>query len=576
MDVRLTRRQLLQAGAAAGAGITAGLPTHLLEALAAQGGCGTLQDIQHVVILVQENRSFDSYFGTLSGVAGYSDPNVLLQPDGRPIFQQPGYDVPGYDGHLFPFRLDTVNSSGECTNDITHSWGPQHESWNGGAMDNWVRAHLADDPTNGPLTMGYDIREDLPFYYALADAFTVCDHYHCSVIGPTDPNRLYVMTGTLDPDGTGGGPHLTTLLQDRPSKFFQYTWKTMPEVLEEAGITWKVYGNPDGNFGDNVLPYFKAYENPVLAAKALLPTFPGTFEADCLAGTLPQVSWILAPLVTTEHPPAPVTWGEWATAQVLSALTANSDTWNKTALFVTYDENGGFFDHVPPPVAPAGTPGEYLTVSPLPPAASGIAGPIGLGFRVPMIVCSPFTRGGLVCSDVFDHTSLLRFIETRFGVTAPNLSDWRRATVGDLTSAFNFAGGRDMTIPSLPQPSLADQRVLKECAPAAIISEIDESSPLVPTYPVPPNSMPSQEAGTKAHPSGPCTTVTGGGRRTAQGGALAAQQSGNASITALPLTSGAPPGSGAAMLGAAAVVAGVSWLGRRKARIAAGESDATD
>jgi phospholipase C len=559
---RVTRRQLLQAGVATGAGVAAGLPRHLLEALAAAPAqCGNLSDIEHVVILVQENRSFDSYLGTLRGVRGYSDPNALVQPDGRPIYQQSGYDVPGYDGHLYPFRLDTQHSTGECTNDISHEWGVQHRAWNSGAMDGFVSVHMADDPANGPLTMGYMTRDDLPFYHALADAFTVCDAYHCSVIGPTDPNRLYVMTGTLDPDGTGGGPHLTTLVSNRAQKFFQYTWKTMPEVLQEAGVSWKVYGNPDGNYGDNVLAYFKAYQDPTLFAKALVPSFPGTFEADCIAGTLPSVSWVLAPLVQTEHPPAPVTWGEWATAQVLSALTANPAVWAKTALFVTYDENGGFFDHVPPPTAPAGTAGEYLTVSPLPGDAAGVAGPIGLGFRVPMIVCSPYTRGGLVCGETFDHTSTLLFLERRFGVTAPNISTWRRATVGDLTGAFNFIKAADVSVPSLPAPSLADQRVLTECVPAAIVSEADESSPLVPTYPVPPNSMPSQEPGTADAPSGICATGTLGSTT------LVAAQSGNATIASLPLTAAASPAA-PAVLGAAAALAGLGWLGRRKRELA--------
>ncbi|MDX6522993.1 MAG: phospholipase, partial [Gaiellales bacterium] len=174
---RVSRRHFLQAGAA-GAGLAAALPRHLVDALAAPRQCGSIADVEHVVFLIQENRSFDSYFGTYRGVSGYGDQKALTQPDGRPIFQQPGYDVPGYDGHLFPFRMDTVKSTGECTNDITHSWGPQHDAWNNGAMDGFVRAHVADDPVNAALTMGYYTHEDLPFYHGLADAFTICDRYH--------------------------------------------------------------------------------------------------------------------------------------------------------------------------------------------------------------------------------------------------------------------------------------------------------------------------------------------------------------------------------------------------------------
>ena len=196
--------------------------------------------------------------------------------------------------------------------------------------------------------------------------------------------------------------------------------------------------------------------------------------------------------------PAPPKWGEYTTDQVLSALTSNPDVWAKTALFVTWDENGGFFDHVAPPVAPPGTPGEFVTVNPLPDAAQGIRGPIGLGFRVPLFVISPFSRGGFVSSDVFDHTSLLRFIERRFGAEVPNLSAWRRSVTGDLTSAFNFARP-DTSVPDLQATALADPVVLgSNCTsePATL-----GGAPL-PSYPVPPNHMPSQEPGTARRPSG--------------------------------------------------------------------------
>jgi len=376
-------------------------------------------------------------------------------------------------------------------------------------MDGFLREHLADNGSaNGPLTMGYYRRTDLPFYYALADAFTICDRFHCSVIGPTDPNRLYSMSGTLDPDGKNGGPLLETLLSDRLTKFGAFTWTTMPEQLQARGISWKVYGNPDGNYGDNVLSYFKAYlTDPQLAVNAFTPTFPGTFETDVAANALPQVSWVLAPLVQSEHPPAPVTYGEYATYQVLNALTSNPQVWAKTALFVTYDENGGFFDHVPPPTAPPGTPGEYVTVDPLPSAAEGVRGPIGLGFRVPMLIASPFSRGGFVCSDTFDLTSTLLFLERRFGVEVPNLSAWRRSVVGDLTSAFDFASP-DGSVPTLPAPSLADPRVLgSDCPTNAPTSFIAEDFPTVKTYPVPPppQKMPSQERGSGRRPSGVVT-----------------------------------------------------------------------
>jgi phospholipase C len=300
------------------------------------------------------------------------------------------------------------------------------------------------------------------------------------------------MSATLDPAGTNGGPILSTS-SSRTDRFGTLSWTTMPEQLQARGISWKVYGSPDGNFGDNVLPYFKQYQtNPTLAANALTPTFPGTFQADVTAGTLPQVSWVLAPLISSEHPPAPEIYGESVASQVLSALVSNKKLWAKTALIITYDENGGFFDHVPPPTAPAGTPDEYLTVSPLPPDASGVAGPIGLGFRVPTLVVSPFSRGGFVCSDVFDHTSTLRFLEARFGVKAPNLTAWRRKVVGDLTATLGPTA--DMSKPDLPAvspPSARDLAYAATIAPGEL-----GVTPSTPTYPPPSRQqMPRQEPG---------------------------------------------------------------------------------
>ena len=514
----LTRRELLRAGAAGGAALGVSALAHdslIARALAASAPCpgATLADIEHFVILIQENRSFDHYFGTYRGVRGFADPHVLRLDDGSglSILAQPGYPG-GYDGdHLYPFRLNTY-AGGECTNDIDHSWGPQHAYWDAGRLDGFVSEHLKVDGANGPLTMGYYTRSDLQFYYALADAFTICDHYHCSVIGPTDPNRLYTVSAWLDPDGSQGGPILSTSTT-RVERFGKLSWTTMPEQLQARGISWKVYGSPDGNFGDNVLPYFRQYQtNPTLAANALVPSYPGTFQADVASGSLPQVSWVLAPLVESEHPPAAPQLGESVVADVLNTLVSNPAIWARTALLVTYDENGGFFDHVPPPVPPPGTAGEYITVSPLPADASGVAGPIGLGFRVPMLIVSPFSRGGFVCSDTFDHTSVLRLLEARFGAEVPNLSDWRRSATGDLTSAFNFARV-DTSVPSLPQPSATDSRVVSSsCAIGAPLDLATEGSTTLSTleqtvvapYPVTVNSAPpAQERGRAPAPSGP-------------------------------------------------------------------------
>ena len=448
----LTRRQTLQRMGAAGLGLTglgSGLEALLAGAAAAAPAQGTLKDVEHVIFLIQENRSFDHYFGTLSGVRGFGDKH------GAAAFRQkdPGGQT------VIPFKLPSGGVQ-FCLPDITHEWGPQHRSWNNGHMNDWVKVHEAttnggDGPANGVETMGYYTRSQLGFYYSLADAFTICDGYHCSVIGPTDPNRLMSMSASLDPAGAKGGPLVETLVGTRSDFKGTFTWTTMPERLQTQGVSWKVYTDPSGGaILDNVLPYFAAYDKPgELADRGLNTTYPADFMADIKHNSLPSVSWVLTNLTATEHPGfSAAVSGEIAVAQIVKAVMSNPKVWRKTALFITWDENGGFFDHVAPPVAPKGTKGEYLTVANLPAAAGGIRGPIGLGFRVPMLVVSPFTRGGLVCSDTFDHTSMLRFVETRFGVEVPNLSAWRRRVTGDLTSAFNFAAKPNDGKPKLTRP----------------------------------------------------------------------------------------------------------------------------
>ncbi len=317
----------------------------------------------------------------------------------------------------------------------------------------------------------------------------MCDHYHCSVLGPTDPNRLYSMTGTIDPNGEHGGPLVETLFKGDPRAAGKFTWTTMPEQLSSAGISWKVYtGSLLGN-QDNELEYFKSFKtNPALAKLAFEQNWPKNFKHDLSHGELPQVSWIDTSAFETEHPGnSSAKVGEHVVAELMKLLIGHKKVWEKTALFITWDENGGFFDHVAPPTAPPGTVNEYLTVPDITGNDGGDTGPIGLGFRVPMLVVSPFTRGGLVSSEVYDHTSTLRFIETRFGVEVPNLSEWRRATTGDLTGAFNFAAPPEPRNPHLPTVSLgAGEEMCTKETPVT----------------VPPNSEPVQEPGTREKPSG--------------------------------------------------------------------------
>jgi phospholipase C len=457
-----------------------------------------LTDIEHVVIFIQENRSFDHYFGSYRGVRGFADQSLAFQQSDMANLTNPPI------GKLLPFHLDTSTTNAACTHDINHAWVPQHQSWNNGAMDGFVSSRLPIDSNDAVLTMAYYTRADLPFYYAVADAFTICDNYFCPVMGPTDPNRLYSMAASIDPDGKNGGPLLETLGVNRSSFLGRLTYTTMPEQLQARGITWKVYSPPDANIlnsilSDNVLSYFKNFQDPAspLYQKAFLPQFPADFLADAASGNLPQVSWVLSSLVDSDHPPSPALFGESTLSGMLSALTVNPAQWAKTVLFVTYDENGGFFDHVPPVTAPPGTPGEYITAPsvPDPTAVGAFPGPIGLGFRAPMLILSPFSRGGFVSSDLFDHTSILRFLETRFGAEVPNLSTWRRATVGDLTSAFNFAAP-NQSIPNLPSTVQAIPQIIQQC-----VANLAGTTP----YPVPnPQSLPTQESGAAPKPSGQC------------------------------------------------------------------------
>lgn len=460
--------------------------------------------------MMQENRSFDHYFGTLRGVRGFGDPRAVKLPTGKSVFHQP--DPNNSDGYVLPFRPDAPHLGLQFLEDTPHGWTGTHAAWNGGAYDQWV-------PQKGTTSMAHLTRQDIPFHYALADAFTVCDAYHCSLLGPTDPNRYHMWTGWVGNDGSGGGPVID-------NAELGYGWSTYPERLEQAGISWKIYqdagdgldaadfwgwtGNAYiGNYGDNSLLYFFQYQNALegspLAEKGRTGTNilkSGTlfdiFRNDVLNNQLPQVSWIVAPEAYTEHGNWPANYGAWYVSQMLDALTANPEVWSKTVFFYMFDENDGFFDHMVPPTPPRSRAEGLSTVRttnelfegapPNYPLSQFPAGPYGLGVRVPMIVISPWTKGGWVDSEVFDHTSLIRFLERRFGVLEPNITPWRRAVVGDLASAFNFASPNDALV---QLPSTASYQPPEQNAVAGV---------RFPDYvPTPPASqaLPQQEPGTR-------------------------------------------------------------------------------
>jgi len=464
------RRAFLQAlcsGAAAAA-----LPASITRALgiAAHSRTGTIDDVDHIVILMQENRSFDQYYGALRGVRGFGDPRAVVLPSGKPVWNQPHGE-----GHVLPFRPGADNLGLQFLEDLPHDWTTTHAAWNAGKHDRWVEQ-------KGPTTMAHLTRSDIPFYYALADAFTICDAYHCSQLGCTDPNRQYMWTGWVGNDGRGGGPVVD-------NEQAGYGWSTYPEALQKSGVSWKIYqdignglhssgkwGDTDdayvGNYGDNALLYFHQYQNArpgdPLYEKARTGTHISAggslfdvLQKDVQAGDLPQVSWIVAPEAYSEHPNWPPNYGAWYVSKILDTLTSNPEVWSRTVFFLMYDENDGFFDHMIPPTPPHSRAQGLSTVDTVNEFYRGNAhnpgGPYGLGVRVPMLVISPWSKGGWVNSEVFDHTSLIRFIERRFarqypGLRNDNITPWRRAVSGDLTSAFNFSNPNGA---SAPLPSTA-------------------------------------------------------------------------------------------------------------------------
>ena len=511
------RRQFLQL---MGLGAMTTLQANIAKALAIPANSRTrsIQDVEHIIILMQENRPFDHHFGTLQGVRGFNDPravniNLPLQSGTgttpASVFLQPagtgsaGFGVPpGSVGGpangvpvVPPFRVNPESvSPGLTTLGLTylpgtdHAWNATHQGWNQGQYDGWANV-------NGPMVMSYFTRADIPYHYALADAFTVGDAYHCAIMGPTNPNRTYQWSGcvgnlsNLGPggtDGLGAGPMTYNGLSINNA---YWTFSTFPEVLQAAGISWKIYQDlagqtfsPDfgdgtgnsfaGNFTDNSVLYFSQYANSAPGSPLFQNGCTGTeiinvipsagapasdwlawaehlfdqFRSDVEGGTLPQVSWIAGPAGYTEHADWPVDYGAWYISQVFNILVANPDVFSKTVLIINYDEADGSFDHIVPATPPQ-TPAQGAStvsieneiVGPAGEPAGFLPGPVGLGVRVPFIVISPWSKGGFVNSQVFDHTSTIRFIEQRFGVFEPNISPWRRAVVGDLTSVFNFA-----------------------------------------------------------------------------------------------------------------------------------------
>ncbi|GAA0386703.1 phospholipase C, phosphocholine-specific [Microbispora corallina] len=486
---------------------------------------GDIRDIKHVIVVMQENRSFDHYFGALKGVRGFGDRSTIVLPGGKTVWEQPKALTTGADTQ-YPWRLSGAKTWSGATppsaelgaanyGGTSHGWTDQHGAWYGGLMNGWYYAK------GGPTTLGYLDRRDLPFHYALADAYTVGDAYHCSVLSATGPNRTYLWGGTINADHRHGS---FTAYDggDERGKFLP--WESYAETLQAAGVSWRVYQCAD-DYGDNGLEYFNTfakldptqggkaapgdvyYDNgvknvpePVTGLSGNADNITAAIRADVINGTLPQVSWIVNNQFFSEHPVTAPSNGAYFLRGVMEALNADPDVFNSTLVIINYDENDGQFDHVPPPTPAPGEADEFVSGTM---AAYGVTAPlpVGLGFRVPLILISPWTRGGWVTSEVSDHTSVIQFMEkwtSALGKPAvsPNISDWRREVCGDLTNAFDFE------------------------KPVYGMPDLPETGPLIPETRYTPlpgdNTMPTQEAGTKQarplpyQPNANLTGFTGG------------------------------------------------------------------
>jgi phospholipase C len=494
------------------------LPPAIAKALAIEpnNATGTIKDVEHVVILMQENRGFDHYFGTYNGVRGYTDPRpVKLPATGKDVFFQPITDalkndrdnrnrrcgVPMGAQDVLPFHID-YNKTGEGAKGLAHGVADGHEAWNNGRYDGWIAAK------KNVLTMGYLKYGDVSYHRHLANAFTICDHNFCSVHGDTLPNRHFQISGTAS-DPAVQNPSVTIPPIDDEKICEEYVpWKTYPERVEEYNnkpenkdkkrITCRTYqgglggkGEPSDNFTDNNLQWFKAYVNqpvegcyfqdgickkagdlytgdlsklPALVKDHVTNRTLTQFKQDIDEGNLPNISWIVAPVKYSEHGGSDgVTRGAFFINKILSALVSNEDVWSKTVFIIHYDEHDGYFDHLVPPMPPLKH--EHGKLSPslqnnidkenynnsFSKYGNWKDKPIGFGPRVPLLVISPWSKGGWVCSEVFDHTSVLQFLEQRFcpeessnidatnTLYESNISAWRRAVAGDLTAAFDFS-----------------------------------------------------------------------------------------------------------------------------------------
>lgn len=411
-----------------------------------------IPQVEHIVIYMQENRSFDHYFG-MSGIGD----GLTIGGDGLPTNANPDLD-----GN--PYRLQRATLFCDTERCTSQSWNASHISWDGGAMDGFIRGG------NGAVgEMTYWMPEDLPFYDSLARTFPICDRWFCSVLGQTFPNRRFLQAATsIGIVSTDVNEVLAT--PEAPNGII---W----DRLNDQGITWKDYAI---DLPDILLfpTFYQANQDKVFHLD--------DFLTDCANGTLPQVS-IISPGGTTysEERPNDIQLGEAYSSTIVNAL-MQSPVWGSTALFFTYDEHGGYYDHVPPPSAPA--PDSIAPRITAPPDQPGAFDRYGI--RVPGFVVSPFARADHVSHVVHDHTSILKFIETKWNLGAMTFRD---ANADDLLDCFDFDAAAFREPPQLAAPGVPST--------GSSCSDV----------PLPPQPYPATATTTTTTaPAGPTTTSPGG------------------------------------------------------------------
>ncbi|KAJ5218926.1 non-hemolytic phospholipase C precursor [Penicillium cinerascens] len=437
----------------------------VVVAAATAVSAASLKDVKHLVFFMQENRAFDHYFGTMAGVRGFADPNVPITENGYTTFQQPVNPPVNGSSILQPWYINYAGGiypdATMCMDAGSNGWVAMHEAWSNGAYNNWANA-------DSLYSMAYFTRKEIPTHFDIMDSFTILDMSHQSILGPTDPNRCMWLTGSVNSPGSPSNPNSDggamldntatpgcDITSPVKANCFPFTWKTFPEYLQDAGVSWQLYQDED-NFEDNPLAYFEQYQKAAngSALREKGDSYLGlqAFYKAAAEGTLPSISYIVGPQELSEHPPNRPVDGGWLQQQVVNAV-VDSPLYNETVLVISYDEQGGWFDHVPPVVAPKGTPGEWL-IDPYSSSDHDNYTALGPGPRVPRVIVSPYTAGGNVFTELTDHTSEIMFAEAWAaahgykGVYSQEITPWRRATMSNLVNAFDFEN------PNFANPSI--------------------------------------------------------------------------------------------------------------------------